>query len=210
LLLSFPGINVVNAAAFGGERGPIEPYANGKSITGRSGLRPARYQSTKADKDHGPLVRTANRAARAAILNSAANRSVCNHHFQARAAGGAAQGKDPRHSRVKVALRFCRSAFPMVAGRQVFHHPCIPGRPSILAKLTAFQREHDTPLTEVLGDLPAAVGHVPPREHAAEAKPLHAELKKIQEGHRRGPQPLGDNLPLVLARLGSGVVQSPE
>ncbi len=48
------------------------------------------------------------------------------------------------------------------------------------------------------------------REHAAEAQPLHEELRKIQEGRRRGPQPLGDILPIVLARLGVGVVQSAE
>ena len=40
LLLSFPGINVVSAADFAGEMGPIEHYANAKSITGRAGLRP--------------------------------------------------------------------------------------------------------------------------------------------------------------------------
>jgi hypothetical protein len=62
----------------------------------------------------------------------------------------------------------------------------------------------------VLRDLQAAIAQVPPRDHAAEAKPLHEELQKIHEGRRRGPQPLGDILPLVLARLGVGVVQSAE
>jgi transposase len=208
LLLSFPGINVASAADFAGEMGPIEHYANCKSITGRAGLRPARYQSNQVDKADGPLVRNCNRALRAAILGIADNLIVCNHHFQALAAAWAAQGKDPRHSRVKVALRFCRIAFQMVAGRQVFRHPCSQGRPYILDKLTAFHRAHDTPMPEVLGDLQAAVGQVPPREHAAEVRPLHEELKRIQEGHRRGPQPLGDILPLVLARLGVGLVQS--
>jgi transposase len=210
LLLSFPGLNVVSAADFAGEMGPIEHYANCKSITGRAGLRPARYQSNKVDKGDGPLVRNCNRALRAAILGIADNLITCNHHFRALAAAWTLQGKDPRHSRVKVALRFCRIAFQMVAGRQVFRHPCIQGRHYILDKLTAFHREHDTPLTDVLRDLQVAVGQVPPREQAAEAKPLHEELKKIQEGHRRGPQPLGDLLPLVLARLGIGVVQSAE
>jgi hypothetical protein len=209
LLLSFPGINVVSAADFGGEAGPIEHYANAKAITGRSGLRPARYQSNKVDKGDVPLVRNCNRALRAAILGIADNLILCNHHFQALATAWAAQRKDPRHSRVKVALCFCRIAFQMVAGRQVFHHPCIPGRHYFLGKLTAFHREHDTPMPQILRDLQAALGQVPRREYAAEAKPLHEELKKIQEGHRRGPQPLGAILPLILARLGVGVVQSP-
>jgi transposase len=210
LLLSFPGINVVSAADFAGEMGPMEHYANPRSITGRAGLRPSRYQSDQVDKANGPLVRHGNRSLRAAILGIADNLIVCNHHFQALATQWAAQGKDPRHTRVKVGLRFCRIAFQMVAGRQVFRHPSIPGRHYILDKLTAFHREHDTGMAEVLRDLQTAVGQLPPREHTAEAKPLQEELQRIQDGRRRGPQLLGDVLPIVLARLGVGVVQSPE
>src|SRR5438128_94913 len=210
LLLSFPGINVVSAADFAGEMGPIEHYANPKSITGRAGLRPSRYQSDEVDRANGPLVRNGNRALRAAILGIADNLIVCNHHFQALATQWAAQAKDPRHTRVKVGLRFCRIAFQMVAGRQVFRHPSIQGRHYILDKLTAFHRAHDTGMVEVLRDLQAAIGQVPPRAHAAEAKPLQEELQRIHDGHRRGPQVLGDILPIVLARLGVGVVQSPE
>jgi transposase len=209
LLLSFPGINVVSAADFAGEAGPITDYANPKCITGRAGLRPSRYQSDQVDKANGPLVRNCNRSLRAAILGIADNLIVCNHHFNVLAARWQAQGKDPRHTRVKVALRFCRIAFQMVAGRQVFRHPSIQGRHYILDKLTAFHREHDTGMAEVLRDLQAAVGQVPPGEHAAEARPLAEELQRIQEGHRRGPQLLGDILPVVLARLGVGAVQSP-
>jgi transposase len=210
LLLSFPGINVVSAAEFAGEAGPVEHYANAKAITGRAGLRPSRYQSDQVDKADGPLIRACNRSLRAAILGIADNLIVCNHHFNVLARLWAAQGKDPRHTRVKVGLRFCRIAFQMVAGRQVFRHPAIQGRHYILDKLTAFHRAHDTGMVEVLRDLQAALTHVPPREHAAEAKPLQEELEKIQQGRRRGPQLLGDILPLVLARLGIGVVQSEE
>jgi transposase len=210
LLLSFPGINVVSAADFAGEMGPIEHYANAKAITGRAGLRPSRYQSDQVDKANGPLVRNCNRSLRAAILGIADNLVTCNHHFQALATRWAAQGKDPRHTRVKVALRFCRIAFQMVAGRQVFRHPAIPGRHYLLDKLTAFHRAHDTGMVELLHDLQAALTHVPPPEYAAEARPLQEELHKIQSGRRRGPQILGDILPIVLARLGVGVVQSEE
>src|SRR5712691_11581061 len=45
LLLSFPGINVVSAADYAGEMGPMHHYANARCITGRAGLRPCRYQS---------------------------------------------------------------------------------------------------------------------------------------------------------------------
>jgi transposase len=210
LLLSFPGINVVSAADFGAEAGPIEHYANAKNITGRAGLRPSRYQSDQVDKANGPLVRACNHSLRAAILRIADNLILCNHHFQVLAMQWAAQGKDPRHSRVKVGMRFSRIAFQMVAGRQVFRHPAIPGRHYILDKLIAFHRAHDTDMEQVLRDLQAAIGQVPPREYKPEAQPLHEELDRIERGRRHGPQLLGNILPIVLARLQAGVVQSEE
>jgi len=65
-------------------------------------------------------------------------------------------------------------------------------------------------MVDVLRDLQAAIGQLPRRAHAAEAGPLAQELRKIQDGRRRGPQVLGDILPIVLARLGVGVIQSTE
>lgn len=208
LLLSFPGVNVVSAADFAGEMGPIEHYANARTITGRAGLRPSRYQSDQVDKANGPLLRCANRKLRAAILRIADNLVKCNHHFNVLLHHWQAAGKDPRHTRVKVALRFCRIAYQIVAGRQVFRHPCLQGRHYILAKLSAFHRDHATPVPDVLRDLQAAIAHVPQTEYAAEAKPLHEELQKIHAGGKRGPQLLGDILPIVLARLGVAEVQS--
>jgi transposase len=158
----------------------------------------------------GPLPRHCNRALRATILGSADNLVVCNHHFRHLAALWRSRGKDARDIRVRVAHRFCRIAFQMVAGRQVFRHPAIPGRHYILDKLNAFHRDHDTGMAQVLRDLQAAVDHMPQREHAAEARPLQEELEKIHNGRRRGPQLLGDILPIVLARLGVGAVQSAE
>jgi hypothetical protein len=107
-------------------------------------------------------------------------------------------------------IQICRIAFQMVAGRQVFRHPSIQGRHYILDNLNAFHRDHDTGMVEVLRDLQAAIEQLPPREHAAEAQPLHEEWQRIRDGHRRGPQLLGDILPIVLARLGVAVVESSE
>jgi hypothetical protein len=208
LLLSFPGINVVSASEFAGEMGPISHYANTRTITGRAGLRPSRYQSDQVDRANGPLLRCANRSLRAAILLIADNLIKCNHHFNVLAAQWRAQGKDARHTHIKVALRFVRIAYQMVAGGQVFRHPAIQGRHYILDKLSAFHREHGSDSATVLRDWQAALSHVPPQEYAAEARPLHEELQRIQAGHRRGPQLLGNILPIVLARLGVGVVQS--
>ena len=72
LLLSFPGINVVSAAEFAGEMGPIANSPGDTAITGRAGLYPSRYQSDRVDHT-GPLVRRANRALRYVILLIAEN-----------------------------------------------------------------------------------------------------------------------------------------
>jgi transposase len=208
LLLSFPGINVVSAADFAGEAGPIEHYANAKAITGRAGLFPCRYQSDQVDHANGPLVRCCNRALRNVILSIADNLIGCNHHFNALMHQWRAAGKDARHTHVKVGLRFCRIAFQMVAGRQVFRHPAMQGRHYILDKLTAFHRDHGSDSRDMLRDLRAAIEQLPRQVHAAEARPLAEELQRIHDGRRRGPQMLGDILPVVLARLGVGVVQS--
>jgi hypothetical protein len=60
-----------------------------------------------------------------------------------------------------------------------------------LGNASAFHRTHDTGVVASLGDLKAAIDHIPQREHAAEATPLADELRTIQDGHRRGPQLLG-------------------
>jgi hypothetical protein len=210
LLLSFPGIKVVSAADCGGAAGPMEHDANAKSITGRAGLRPARYQSDRVDNAGGRRLRHGNRSLRAALLGIADHLIHGNHHFQHLAMQWARPSKDPRDLRVRVAMRFCRLAFQMVAGRQVFRHPGIPGRHYILDKWNAFHREHGTGMVDVLRDLQAAIGQVPPREYAAEAKPLPDEWQRIQDGRRRGPQILGEMLPIVFARLGVGAVPSTE
>ena len=117
-------------------------------------------------------MRWANRKLRAAILGIADNLIVCNKHFGTLAAHWEAAGKDPRRSRVQIGLRFCRIAFPMVAGQQVFGHPSIQGRRYILDKLNAFHREQDTPMDQTLQDLFAAIEQLPKTAHTAEAQPL--------------------------------------
>jgi transposase len=213
LLLSFPGINVVSAADFAGEMGPIENYANARAITGRAGLFPSRYQSDKVDRANGPLVRRANRSLRAAILGIADNLMLCNSHFRILAEKWKLLGKDPRLSHVKVGLRFCRIAYLMVAGRQVFHHPSLRERGYILDKLLAFHLEHQTPMEEALRDLHLATAQVPKKEHAAEAQALAARQGAatpgaVRKGGKRGPQVLGEILAIVLARLGVGALPS--
>ena len=208
LLLSCPGVNVVSAADFAGEMGPIQNYATARAITGRAGLFPSRYQSDAVDRPNGRLVRRANRKLRAVLLAIADNLIRCNRHFQALATRWRTAGKDPRHSHVRVAMRFSRIAYQMVAGRQVFRHPCLRERGYILDKLLAFHTEHQTPIEQTLRDLHHALEQIPTKDYRAEARPLAERLKTLRDRERQGPQPLADAIAIVLARLGVGVIQS--
>src|SRR5205085_7429766 len=70
LLLSIPGINVVSAADLAGEAGPMTDYNNHRTLRGRAGLCPGRYQSDKVDIT-GPLRRRCNRRLRATLMTTA-------------------------------------------------------------------------------------------------------------------------------------------
>lgn len=208
LLLSFPGVNVVSAADFAAEMGPMENYPGPRTITGRAGLFPSRYQSDRVDRANGPLVRRGNRLLRAAILAIADNLILCNGYVQALATRWRTAGKDPRWTHIKVGARFCRIAYHMVAGRQVFRHPAMRERSYILDKLLAFHQEHDTPIAETIQDLQWALQHLPRQEYAAEARPLEERQRRQRRSHK--PQLLAEALVIVLARLGVGSIQSTE
>ena len=208
LLLVTPGVNVASCGELAGEMGPIEHYAQANAITGRAGLFPSRYQSDQVDHANGPLVRCANRRLRAALLGLADNLLKCNHYFQGLAERWGKQGKDPRDNHVKVASRYSRLAFLVVAGRRIVPHPCLQPRGAILDKLIAFHQEHQSPPDRMLADLQAAVAQLPRDEHFQEALPLVQRLHETRAARRRGPQPIADILPLVLASLGVGELQS--
>jgi transposase len=206
LLLAIPGINVVCAADLAGELGPIEHYANANRITGRAGLMPSRYQSDLVDRE-GALSHSGHRRLRVALLQCADNLVAHNHHFQVLAVNWRQRDKDPRWMRVKVAKSFSRIGYAMVAGRTLFPHRCCQPRHYIIDKLLEFHRLHDTPMSAVLPDLELATAQLPRSSYADEARPLHERLQNLN-GRRRGPRPLSEILPIVLARLGVAPVQS--
>jgi transposase len=226
LLLSFPGINVVSAAEFAGEMGPIANSPGDAAITGRAGIFPSRYQSDSVDRD-GPLVRRGNRALRYVILLIAENLLRCNDHFRELGEAWRRSGADRRIVVTRAAKRFCRIAYRMVAGREVYRHPSCRERHSILMKLSTFYIEHETLLEQVSRDLRAATDWIPRSEHAAEARSLEAgsltgapaeasaaagsdraARPANSNGRRGGPRPLSAILPEVLLRLGVTMVES--
>jgi len=206
LLLSFPGINVVSAGEFAGEMGPIDHYSGPKAITGRAGLFPSRYQSDQVDIANGKLIRCANRGLRSILMIIATNLMKCNSHFRSLTAVWKAQGKDPRHSRVRIASRFSRIAYQIVAGRQVFKHPSCRGRDYVLQKLQTFLQDHDTSVTNTIAILEAAIEQIPKSEYTDEAAPLQEQLRKNLSA-KRGPKHISEILTVVLAKLGVSDVQ---
>ena len=132
----------------------------------------------------------------------------CNLHFRSLAALWRAQGRDPRHTRVRIASRFTRIAYQMVAGRQVYRHPSRCERSYILDKLVEFHREHETAPERILTDLNLARRQIPADECSGESVPLRARYEKTRRSWRKGPQPSGDVLLSVLAKLGVGTIES--
>ena len=202
VLLSIPGISIVTAAEFAGEMGPITNYANDQAITGRAGIYPSRYQSDKVDRCDGPLVRRANRKLRGVIMMIADNLLSCNRFFQALKVPWVAAGMEQQAMCVRVAKRFCRIAYQMVAGGQVFRHPSCQKRDAILRKLSILHSEHGSSMAQVMTDLQAATDHIPKSEHAPEAKSLYEELQPSNNRQQCGPRRLGEILPVILAKLG--------
>ena len=208
LLLGCPGINVVSAAELAGEMGPIRYYPNSRAITGRAGLYPSRHQSDQVDRPNGPLIRCANRTLRSVILLIAGNLVVCNDHFVQFAERWRKRGKDPREIYVKVACRFCRIAYHMVAGEHAYEHPCSQQRHYVLGKLMQFHMEHEVTIQQTIANMETAVSQISSSERAREAAPLATEL--AEAAGRRGAEPLrlGMILPAVIARLGVHDVES--
>lgn len=207
LLLSLAGINVVSAAELAGEMGPIARYASARAITGRAGIFPARYQSDRVDVS-GRLVKHGQRPLRAVLLYIADNLILCNPLFRGQAALWQKLERNPGWIRVRCASKFSRVLFQLVRGQQVFSHPACRERDYVVKKLLQFHLAHETPLAQTLRDLQGAVSQIPAPEHAAEAAPLAEQLATATRAHRPGVKPLTELLPIVLARLGVGDVQS--
>jgi transposase len=203
-LLAFPGINVVLASELAGELGPIVHYATARVITGRAGLYPSRYQSDQVDRSSGGLARRGNRRLRQALLLAAETLIKCNDHFRVLAAKWSDQGHDPRAIRVRVAGRFARIAFAVVAGTAAIRHPSCQGEPAVMAKLIEFHNSHDIDIETTQTNLGRAAVQLTAADRAREHAALSAQSEAACGRRGRGPQRLGAILPAVLKQLLGG------
>jgi len=201
LLLSHPGINVVCASELAAEMGPIENYASCKSISGRAGLYPSRYQSDQVDRG-GKLSKFRNSRLRQALLLTADNVIARNTWWNEKATKWRDQGHNGRDIRCRIANRLTRTIYQMVFARQLYRHASRLDRSYVLEKLMTFQRERHAPPVEVLATLEHAAEMIPAGDRLKEAVPLQAAYARSSRSRRGGPQPVAALLVPVLARLG--------
>ncbi len=196
LLLSIKGINVISAAEYAGEAGPIEHYASATAINGRAGLYPSRYQSDEVDRSDS-VAKSCNRRLRAACILLAKNLIKCHPYYRGLSAVWSTRKISTQDRNCRMANRANRMVFQIVSGRQVWRGKGID-RDYLLLKLREFHRTHGTSLDTTVADMNEAFKWLPKGAYSDEAKPL-AELARKK---RRGAASIGDLLIPLLVRLG--------
>jgi len=164
----------------------------------------------KVDR-RGRMVRSANRRLRAALLQIADNLLTVNNHYRGQAALWRPHNIDRRLQRVRVAKRFTRLAYAMLAGRQIIPHPCCREPHYILDKLLAFLLEHGATHAQVRDCLDAAAQQLPQGIRTGEGKTLQCRADEFQTARKVDVRSLGSILKEVLAnRLQLNVQSSAE
>lgn len=202
LLLAFVGINVVSASDYGAELGLIANYACSKSIAGRAGLYPSRYQSADRDLPDGPLVVRRHRQLRAALMRIARNLQRSNDYFK-----GLAQRYRKNHpkrdAKIVIARSFSRLSYYILAAGQLIEHPSLQQQDKIIAKLLVFFHERHAEPARTL----AAIDHVTRQLSApllrVECQEVQRKWQEVKQAKRRsgGVARLSDILPEVLLRI---------
>ncbi len=123
--MSIPEVNVVTAAEFAAEAGPITAYASSRAIAGR-----ARHtyialpQSGPSDRRDGPLVPKGNRRLKSRHPPDRRHPHAAATTFRLQARIQELAGKVRENEiHVVVGNRFARIAYRMVAGGKTYRHP---------------------------------------------------------------------------------------
>jgi hypothetical protein len=179
LLLSIPGINVVSAAGYGSEVGPITHYLKPSHLNGRAGLFPSRYQSDETDCADGPMVGGRNARLRDAVMEIVMNLILHNDYFQGWSELRAQRGWSKKKIHVAIANRFNRIAYHMVAGRMLFDHPCLKKRHPVLKKVAVFSLVHGIKPETTMSLVAKAARQLPTDAVAAELTALQDGLTNL-------------------------------
>jgi len=209
-LLAMTGIGVISASDYGAELGPMTNYATSRTICGRAGVYPSRYQSCQTDYPNGPLVNARNRTMRAALMRVAYNLYRCNDYYMA-------QGKTYKDSHedrgpyVVVANRFSRLSFYIVLKDEPIEHPALGRKEIVLRKLMEFFSQHGADASVTIESLSSAVKQLPNWTLVIEKKQLqqqHEELK--QKRQTRGVHAISELVAQALLRIEQRCDAAPE
>jgi transposase len=200
-LLAFPGINVITASDYGAELGPITNYATSKSIAGRAGLYPSRFQTSNTDCPNGALVVRRNRQLRAALVRAARCLNCCNQYFF-----GISQQYLNRHpdndGKVPIARAFSRLSYYLIAGDGRLVHAALQSREKVLQKLLEFYKQRDADVARMTSALTAAMRHLSTDVLHAERSSLSSQYEQVKTERRtRRVVRLSELLPQILLRL---------
>ncbi|MFO1044386.1 MAG: hypothetical protein U0941_21655 [Planctomycetaceae bacterium] len=191
LLLSHPGINVVSAAEVGGECGPIQNYACPKAITGRGTV-----PLTLSKRQGGPRWKSLTIPQCEDAPHSCSQPTIrqCNEYWRGKYNLWKSQGHDPRDLRCRVANRFTRTVFQMIAGRKIYQHRSRLDRGYIMQKLLEFLRDRQTPAATILTILKDAADQLPTTARAKKPSCWPTFNAKPPTDRRSEPQELGSLL----------------
>jgi len=200
-LLAFPGINVVTASDYGAELGPITNYANSKSIAGRAGLYPSRFQTSGTDHPNGRMVVRRNRRLRAALVRAARCLNCCNEYFL-----GISREYLKRHpdndGKIPIARAFSRLSYYVIAGDQLPMHAAMQSREKVLQKLLQFYHQRDADAARMTAALTTAMQQLPTKVLHAEHSSLASQYNEVKTQRRTGGvRRLSEVLPQILLRL---------
>ncbi len=199
------------ASDYGAELGPISNYATSKSIAGRAGLYPSRWQSGHTDHPDGPLVARRNRQLRAALMRLARNLDRSNQYFMGMAAAYARR-HDDHDPKVVIARAFSRLSYYVIAGERLFAHAAIQHGERILEKVLQFYLDRHAAAPRVTEALNQAVARLSGPALRAEHDALAAQQRALERPRRRTARvcQISEILPQVLWRIQQRLQEEPD
>jgi len=144
----------------------------------------AHTRGATCDRAAVPPGRFRNAKIRAAFLLAADNLIKCNEYWRGKYNLWKSQGHDPRDLRCRIANRFTRTVFHMVAGRKIYQHRSRLDRGYFMQKLLDFLRDRQAPAATILTTLKDAADQLPKTAKAEEAQLLSDIQRKAVNSPR--------------------------
>ena len=204
LLLGAQGVNVVSAASYVAELGPVDGYIAPKHIAGRAGLYPSRSQSGATDHADGPMVKARNAWLRDALMELARGLTLHNAHFKTWA-GLRRPAWSTKLIWVSVANHFARASYHILTEGAAYRHPSGLGHEAVTPKLLDFALQHGVGEEEVFQGVELAARQLPANALPMELDALADEaLMRRKLSRKRPSKELLERIVKMLKSTGEG------